>query len=202
MRARTATFFSALALASATLTTGTAMADTPCPGAEATPGTVADTVIQQATLCLLNQQRAAAGETALVEQSTLDAVSTTYSQTMVSGQFFSHVSPDGSTMTSRIQATDYLSGYAAWALGENIAWGSGSLSTPANIVVAWMNSPEHRDNILDARFREIGIGVALGAPVPTSAPGATYTTDFGLRSAPRAGIASSITKPSTGAASG
>ena len=41
-----------------------------------------------------------------------------------------------------------------------------------------MRSAGHRRNILNPRFRVIGIGIVRGAPVDASA-GATYTTDFG-----------------------
>jgi uncharacterized protein YkwD len=46
-----------------------------------------------------------------------------------------------------------------------------------------MASPPHRRNILDARFREIGIGVVEGTPKRTrfSMPAATYATSFGSR---------------------
>jgi uncharacterized protein YkwD len=45
-----------------------------------------------------------------------------------------------------------------------------------------MRSSGHRRNILDRRFRHIGIGVASGAPDDVGAqPAATYTTDFGFR---------------------
>jgi uncharacterized protein YkwD len=59
----------------------------------------------------------------------------------------------------------------------------GDAATPATIVRAWMHSPGHRANILNRRFREIGIGVASGAPVRDGAAksGATYATEFGLR---------------------
>jgi uncharacterized protein YkwD len=47
------------------------------------------------------------------------------------------------------------------------------------MVRAWMDSPGHRTNILNRRFRDIGIGIVVGTP---SGPGgATYTTDFGTR---------------------
>jgi uncharacterized protein YkwD len=53
------------------------------------------------------------------------------------------------------------------------------------IVRAWMHSPGHRRNILDSGYRDIGIAVVKGAPVPASArgrgPAATYATDFGAR---------------------
>jgi uncharacterized protein YkwD len=45
-----------------------------------------------------------------------------------------------------------------------------------------MNSPGHRANILNSAFREIGIGVAYGAPVAVGGPAATYATEFGARS--------------------
>jgi uncharacterized protein YkwD len=99
---------------------------------------------------------------------------------MVRQRFFDHVSPGGSTMAQRIKRTNYLDGRRGWSLGENLAWGSGSLATPAEIVDGWMHSAGHRRNILDAGFREIGIGIALGSP--TGGAGATYVNDFGSRS--------------------
>ena len=102
---------------------------------------------------------------------------------MVSDRFFDHVAPGGSTMLGRVRATSYLRGARGWALGENLAWGTGSLATPAKTVDAWMNSAGHRRNILDRSFKEIGIGVSLGAPVEVSAAqvAATYATEFGAR---------------------
>jgi uncharacterized protein YkwD len=79
-------------------------------------------------------------------------------------------------MTGRVSAA----GYRFRSLGENIAWGSGTFATPRSIMREWMDSPGHRDNILRAKFREIGIGVVTGTPVGISG-GAVYTTDFGTR---------------------
>jgi hypothetical protein len=101
---------------------------------------------------------------------------------MVAQQFFDHVSPDGATLLDRLTAVGYLgSSVDTWAAGENIAWGTGDLSTPRSIVQAWMNSPPHRENILDRTFRDIGLGVAVGVPQQGAGDGATYTTDFGVR---------------------
>ena len=101
---------------------------------------------------------------------------------MVRRHYFDHTSKSGSVPASRIRGTGYMSGARSWMIGENLAWGSGSLSSPAKIVDAWMHSPGHRANILPSRFREIGIGVDFGAPVRVSGPAATYTTTFGQRS--------------------
>ena len=77
----------------------------------------------------------------------------------------------------------YVPPHASWSLGENIAWGGAALAEPAAIVRMWMHSPPHRANILSRRFREIGIGVAVGVPLRGARyRGATYTTDFGSHS--------------------
>jgi uncharacterized protein YkwD len=102
---------------------------------------------------------------------------------MVAEHFFGHVAPNGSTLRARVSASGYLRGARAWSAGENIAWGAGRDATPASIVRAWMNSPGHRENILTAGFRDIGIGIALGAPGGAGGlRAATYTTEFGSRS--------------------
>jgi uncharacterized protein YkwD len=46
-------------------------------------------------------------------------------------------------------------------------------------MTAWMLSPEHRQNILEPRFRAVGIGVRRGTPSAGLGHGMTDTTDFG-----------------------
>jgi uncharacterized protein YkwD len=154
-----------------------------CGNADETPtaGTVAET--RAATLCLLNGERTKRGLRKLRSHDTLRSVATNYSRLMVRQRFFDHVSPGGSTLTSRIRRTSYLRSTQAWSLGENLAWGSGHYATPREIVQSWMESPGHKRNILDRDFTEIGIGIALGAPVAAfaSSGAATYTTEFGRR---------------------
>ena len=48
-------------------------------------------------------------------------------------------------------------------IGENLAWGTLQLSTPQAIVAAWIASPGHLANILEAQYRETGIGVSPGS---------------------------------------
>ena len=140
-------------------------------------------VVRQAVLCLHNRERASRGLPKLKENPRLRRAAERHSSNMVTASFFDHTSPSGSTMVDRIRRTGYTSRARAWSLGENIAWGSGTLATAAQIHRSWMNSPGHRANILQRSFREIGIGVETGLPVRISAAqsGATYTTDFGVR---------------------
>jgi uncharacterized protein YkwD len=151
-----------------------------CPGANAQPTTANAATVRHATLCLLNRQRVRHGLPRLHEHRSLNHAARKYAGLMVRQGFFDHVSPGGSTMAQRIKRTSYLRGVHGWSLGENLAWGSGSSATPAQIVNAWMKSPGHRRNILDRSFREIGIGIATGAP-RRGAPGATYVNEFGHR---------------------
>lgn len=180
MRRRACLLASMLALAALAAVPSTALADD-CAGADLQPADGNIAQVSQATLCLLNQQRAAAGLAPLSEQAQLDQASTAYSALMVKEGFFAHVAPDGSQLTDRLTAVGYLGQPGSWFVGENIAWGESYLATPAQIVNAWMNSEGHRANILSSDYRDIGIGIALGVPT-SSNPGATYTTDFGSRS--------------------
>ena len=184
MRARTTTFFIALAFAVGFgfPSPAAAAGSSSCANADAAPGTVSATALSKATLCLLNYERAEQNLRPLKSHKKLNTAATRYSKEMVRGRFFSHVSPSGSTLASRVKRAKYLHGVRAWNIGENIAYGTGALATPASIVDSWMKSPGHKANILNGKFREIGIGISTGAPVPTAASvGATYTTDFGVR---------------------
>ena len=155
----------------------TALADD-CAGADVVPAADNVAVVGQATLCLLNQQRAANGVGSLVENPALSAASARYSQRMVAQGFFGHESPDGGTLVQRLTDVGYLGADNAWVVGENIGWGQASLATARSMVTAWMNSPGHRENLLSGDYTQVGLGLALGTPTDQTW-GATYTTDFG-----------------------
>jgi uncharacterized protein YkwD len=137
-------------------------------------------VVRAAVLCLHNRERAAHGLAPLRQHGKLRRAASAHSDDMVEQSYFAHDSLSGDDMVDRILRTGYGRN-TGWSLGENIAWGTGSLATAAEIQRAWMESPGHRANILRPQFREIGIGIALGAPVGSGGDGATYTADFGVR---------------------
>jgi uncharacterized protein YkwD len=178
-RRHAATFLAAAVAALAAPAGAQASAqDAPCPGADLTPVAGNLTQVSQATLCLLNNERVTHGLSALTEAPGLTQPSAAYSARMVTENFFAHVAPDGATLTDRLEADGYIDPDGDWTVGENIAWGQGNISTARAITVAWMNSPAHRDNILEPEYTEVGIGIVPGTPGDTSW-GATYTTDFG-----------------------
>lgn len=154
-----------------------------CAGADLMPAKDNSATLRAATLCLLNDERAKRGLKPLAANPQLAKAAQTYTRAMVSQGFFDHVSPGGSTLVSRVRrGTQYLRGARSYSLGENIAWGSSTYATPKETVKGWMESAGHRANILNRRFKHIGVGVVIGAPEDAQGmPAATYTTDFGQR---------------------
>jgi uncharacterized protein YkwD len=150
-----------------------------CARTSANPSSSNLGAMSSAILCLLNAERAAKGLPALHANGKLKRAAQGWARAMVARRFFAHEA-GRSTLQSRIKKTGYIRGN--WSLGENIAWGSGALATPQAIVNGWMHSPGHRANILHGQFKDIGIGIRLGAPGQGLSGGATYVTDFGRHS--------------------
>ena len=155
-----------------------------CPGADVVPTAASLPAARTATLCLVNRERAKRGARRLRTSAALRASAQAYAADMDQRDFFAHVSPGGAGLLERVRRDGrYLRGVRRFRVGENLAWGSGERATPRETVKAWMASPGHRANLLDRRFRETGIGIALGAPVAGAAavPAATYAHHFGRR---------------------
>jgi uncharacterized protein YkwD len=163
-----------LTAATVALAIGAPSALAACANTEVAPG---DPAAVDATLCLLNKERTSRGLGPLAETASLEKAADRYAADMVARRFFDHVSPGGGTFMDRIKAAGW-SPTGSWTAGENIAWGTGELGTPASIVDGWMHSPGHRANILNGAFNQIGIGIADGAPQEGVDDGGTYVTDF------------------------
>jgi uncharacterized protein YkwD len=152
-----------------------------CANAQLAPSAANLELVRGAVLCLHNRERADRGLPRLSEQAQLRSAAERHAVHMVEAGFFAHDAPGGADMVDRILGAGYAEGQG-WSVGENIAWGTGGLASAAAIHRSWMRSPGHRANILRRQFREIGIGIALGAPVDADGQnGATYTADFGVR---------------------
>lgn len=169
------------ALAACALAAGlpaTASAASPCTAGRGLPAQLGDTALDSTTLCLINRERAAHGLRRLRLDSRLNRAARRHSRDMVAHHYFAHDSRRGAGFRARIARSGWMKGRSRWSVGENLARGTGTHATPRAIVNAWMRSAGHRHNILQPRFRVIGIGIHLGVPVGGRA-GATYTTDFG-----------------------
>jgi len=137
--------------------------------------------VRSVILCLHNAERRSRGLRALRLNPRLTRAASGHASAMVSRKFFAHDTPGGGDVVSRARRVGYIPRRGRWTVGENLGFGSGPLGTPGKIMDAWMNSPGHRANVLTRGFEEIGIGIAIGAPVGGGG-GVTYTTVFGARS--------------------
>jgi uncharacterized protein YkwD len=151
-----------------------------CPGANTVPTAANLATVRAAIDCLHNRIRAQHGLPLLVESNRLGRAAAAHSADMVAHRYFEHTTPSGTTLVGRLTGGSYLRGSQDWALGENLAWGTGSQSTPASIMRGWMASPGHRANILRRAYHELGVGIVAAVPSDGTA-GATFTADFGVR---------------------
>lgn len=78
-----------------------------------------------------------------------------HARDMARKRFFDHEGPDGSQPKDRV----LRAGYSPRLTGENIALGPESAE---EVVAGWLASPGHCENIMDPRFRDIGVGMATG----------------------------------------
>jgi uncharacterized protein YkwD len=156
---------------------------TPCQNTELAPAQGNLQAVTAATLCLVNQERARHSEMPLQPNAALEVAADAHSQEMVSLDYFAHVAPNGLTPLARVRGTGYIpSAEDGYTIGENIAWGTLQLSTPKAIVAAWIASPEHLANILEAHYRDTAIGIDPQAPASLAGKqdGAVYTQEFGV----------------------
>jgi uncharacterized protein YkwD len=137
-------------------------------------------LVRAAVLCLHNKIRAQKGLPLLKENAKLRKAAVAHSSEMVNEGYFDHTTPGGSTFVDRVLGAGYARKTDGWTLGENLAWGTGDLSTPTGVMQAWMNSAGHKANIVKRAYREVGIGIRLGVPNDGEV-GATFTADFGAK---------------------
>lgn len=145
-----------------------------CPGADEQPTAATLVPAVQTTICLVNEQRAAAGAPPVTLDLGLTAVAFGYARDMVAERFYGHMSPDGAILSDRLATI----GYHPYAAGENIYWGMSDMDTPAEAVKGWLESPEHRRNMLEPLYSRVGMGISIGTPMGFSGPAATYVSDF------------------------
>jgi len=112
---------------------------------------------------MTNRARRAKGLAPLLKDDELTDVARAYSDDMLVRRFFDHTTPEGEDFDERI-SNHYR--HRVSVVGENI-WSAfgyypGNLQQLAQEIVAdWMNSPDHRANLLDPDFTHLGVGVSV-----------------------------------------
>jgi uncharacterized protein YkwD len=168
------------ALLCAAAIVGTAAA---APTQQRTAGITRVSQLETDVLAQLNSVRRANGLVPLKLSTTLSKAANQHSVQMGQDGYFAHESFDGSAFWKRVERFYPSSGWKYWAVGENLLWSSPDVDGPGALKL-WMESPEHKKNILTAKWREIGISAVHVAAAPGTYNGldvTIVTTDFGVR---------------------
>ena len=166
-------------LCAATATAATAVA---APSQPRRPA-VALSSLEQGVLSDINAFRAARHLAPLRLSMPLTAAAREHTQQMASDGYFAHASADGSAFWKRIQQFYPSSPWHYWSVGENLLWSSPDVDAQGALGM-WLRSPEHRANLLNARWREIGVSALHVAGAPGTYQGSAVTivtADFGVR---------------------
>ena len=134
---------------------------------------------QVAMQCLTNYARAHEKLAPLALNATLDAAGQTKLKADLTCGEFTHT-PCGAPFDAVF--APYVQGAASYAIGENIAWGTGSYGTPRSTMDAWLNSDGHRENILNPAFAELGVGYLSGQTFQGYGGATLWSQEFGVRS--------------------
>ena len=112
-------------------------------------------ISNQQLLILTNQQRQDNSLGALTDNQDLDQAAANKAADMFSKDYWAHNAPDGTTPWVFIKNSGYNYVYA----GENLARG---FTNAQDVITAWMNSPEHRKNVLSPNYQNVGFAVETG----------------------------------------
>jgi uncharacterized protein YkwD len=106
----------------------------------------------RALRCLINWARRHGGQPTLRRSPELDRSAGLRAGEIRRCQDFSHT-PCGEPFIAVFQ----LVGYPLSSVGENLAWGQGRLGTARATMAGWLASPEHRQNLFEADWRDLGL---------------------------------------------
>jgi uncharacterized protein YkwD len=139
--------------------------------------------LNRAIAAAINTYRRANGLKPLHVSVHLNAASRQHSQEMGADGYFDHPSADGTAYWKRIQSFYSAKNYSYWTVGENLLFASPTIDAAAALRM-WINSPEHRANLRNRNWRDLGVSA-----VHVIDAGGVYggndvtiiTTDFGAR---------------------
>ena len=139
--------------------------------------------LNRQVLAAVNQFRAAHGLVRLHESTGLDRSARQHSLEMGRVGYFAHNSANGTVFWRRIQHYYPRGGHSSWFVGENLLWAAPSVSA-GHAMSMWIASPEHLRNLLDPRWRQMGVSAVRVVHAPGVYHGlrvTIITTDFGAR---------------------
>ena len=130
----------------------------------------------RAVACLVNWARTHDSRKRLVRRPALQRAATLKGERVASCGQFSHT-PCGSAVTAAVRAAGYR--YATF--GENLFAGTWGQVSARDVVLAWLESPEHRANVLSPSFRDVGAAPVLAHGLLDGGDAVVWTATFGTR---------------------
>jgi uncharacterized protein YkwD len=173
----------AILLASAVAAPAGARSERQARSAGPTRVSTAMRALESRVLVDLNRVRVQHGLAPLRPSPRLNAAASQHSREMARVGYFSHNSADGAAFWRRIERFYSSAGYRSWSVGENLLWSSPDVDAGGAIKM-WMGSPEHRANLLNPSWREVGLSAVHSASAPGTYHGlgvTIVTADFGAR---------------------
>lgn len=150
----------ALPLSAAASTSGIKVAAASTEGAQsaqATSGPAAElNEYEGAVAAMINAYRTESGLNAIAYEPTLTYVAKLRSQDLMDRNYFSHYTPEGTTVFNLFRSNGVSYSIGGENLGQAIPAGIG---TPEAFMNAWKNSPTHNANMLRQGYNYIGVGM-------------------------------------------
>lgn len=143
-----------------------------------------------ALYCLVAQARAEQHATRLYRSTELARLAQRQASDMATHDYFSHTNRLGQSLDRRVHASRYPRKGRRFRAAETLSWGIAADGTPRGLLTTLLRSSEHRKRLLGKSFRDLGVGISTGIPVPDIrldaplagvAPGSTISLIFGRR---------------------
>jgi uncharacterized protein YkwD len=139
-------------------------------------------------LILTNHERSNAQLGGLNMDPELTTAAQNKANDLVNRNYWSHTAPDGNTFRTVVAA----SGYQYQLAGENLAYG---FKNAQQVVVGWMNSPEHRANLLNGNYEDVGFGIASSPNYLGKGPAEVVVAEYAQPSGAVSNITFSVNNP-------
>jgi len=131
----------------------------------------------------INSIRRAHGLRPLTVSAGLSGAAAAHTREMGADGYFAHTSYDSTPFWQRIAKWYPSRGWRSWSVGENLLYEAPDVTAQEGVRL-WMNSPPHRENLLNPNWRQLGIAAIHYDAAPGEYRGASVTivtADFGAR---------------------
>ena len=131
-----------------------------CAHADDTRAQASLSELAKATVCLINRERADRDKHRLDDNAKLRTAAKGHTETMLKKDCFKHRCPDEPSLDRRLRKSGYLRHAVSWRYAEDI----GCALRPRRMVELFMRDKFNRRNLINAKYRDVGVGTGRGVP--------------------------------------